>query len=273
RTYTPDELAILVNYKQELAEFAASQPIDAPERNGSAPTETGPETAPDAGPDSDPETDGGQPEPEPDTEPAAAPDNIDPTEPTPDVPLKTPGATFDPSVFPEDGVALPRYYSTVLAQHALRYPAPYTDPDTGEVRELSSHWIDFDSQSVYDGEYETVAFIGAIVEFIAGAMLILGVFVRIAGVGVIGVMLTAMWLTEIGPAMQNGTALLGFLPPYDPLATEEWVRALWQFAMLCGGLSIFFSGSGTFALSRIFGNPYRLDLDGRSSAKASDDDE
>ncbi len=93
----------------------------------------------------------------------------------------------------------------------------------------------------------------AITELAGGGMLLLGLLTRLAALGIGGTMLGAMWLTEIGPAMQSGKAVLGVLPSRPDLysvalAPDGYVTLLWQFALLACALAIVLLGSGALSL-------------------------
>mgnify|MGYP005838202843 CR=1 FL=1 len=93
----------------------------------------------------------------------------------------------------------------------------------------------------------------AITELAGGGMLILGLFTRLAALGIAGTMLGAVWLTEIGPAIQSGKTILGVLPARADLyaialAPDGYVTLLWQAALLAGALAIVLLGSGALAI-------------------------
>ena len=102
-----------------------------------------------------------------------------------------------------------------------------------------------------------IAWVAAILELVCGAALLTGFFTRMASLPLIGTMLTAMWLTQIGPAIQMDTAVLGFLPqgvfdmgPGGPV----YAVLLWQFALAAMGFAMLLIGPGCFSIDRlIFG--------------------
>jgi uncharacterized membrane protein YphA (DoxX/SURF4 family) len=91
----------------------------------------------------------------------------------------------------------------------------------------------------------------ALVEFIGGACLLAGLATRLWSVGLIAVMVGAMWLTQLGPAMQRGETILAVLPAYTFSEPAEW-RILWlQFALLMSSAALLFLGSGRLALDAL----------------------
>jgi len=96
----------------------------------------------------------------------------------------------------------------------------------------------------------------ALTEFIGGAFMLFGFLTRLAAVGLMGTMFTAMLLTTIGPAALSGSGFLGFLPDpkmNDPAAwVAAWQTFLFQVVLLLMALSVFFSGAGAFSLDRVF---------------------
>lgn len=104
-----------------------------------------------------------------------------------------------------------------------------------------------------------VAWVAAIVELVCGAAMLIGFFTRLAALPLAGTMLTAMWLTQIGPAIQKGDALYGFLPQgvFDMGAGGYvYTHLLWQFALMMVALAVFLIGPGFLSVDRlIFGSP------------------
>lgn len=103
------------------------------------------------------------------------------------------------------------------------------------------------------------AWVAAILELVCGAAMLIGFFTRLASLPLAGTMLTAMWLTQIGPAIQSGSTVLGFLPTgvFD-MGPGGYVYStiLWQFALLMSALAMLFIGPGALSIDRlIFGGP------------------
>lgn len=84
-----------------------------------------------------------------------------------------------------------------------------------------------------------------------GICVLIGLLTRLSALALAGVMLGAMWLTQIGPNAMNGTAALGFLPPYPAFDTDAWRPLLWQFALFCSAMALAFSGAGALSIDRM----------------------
>jgi uncharacterized membrane protein YphA (DoxX/SURF4 family) len=95
-----------------------------------------------------------------------------------------------------------------------------------------------------------IAWMIAIGEVIAGSLLLMGLLTRFAAIFCGGLMLGAIWLTELGPAIQAGNTMLGFLPKRELWDPELWKTLFWQCSLLaaCGALAL--TGSGFFGLDR-----------------------
>jgi len=101
-----------------------------------------------------------------------------------------------------------------------------------------------------------LAWAAALTELLGGLLVLFGLFTRLAALSLGGVMLVAIWLTQIGPAIQSGNATLGFLPPHPPYDVAAWQTLLWQFCLLCAAASLFFAGPGGLSMDRaISGRP------------------
>jgi uncharacterized membrane protein YphA (DoxX/SURF4 family) len=103
----------------------------------------------------------------------------------------------------------------------------------------------------------------AMTELAGGCCLILGLLTRFWALAVAGVMLGAIWLTQLGPAMQSGKAVLWILPAYPTFDTRAWQPLLFQFSLLMAALALAFCGPGRASLDTAL-------LTGRSD---EDDDE
>lgn len=97
-----------------------------------------------------------------------------------------------------------------------------------------------------------LAWCAAITELVGGAMLLVGLFARFWGLGIATVMGTAMWLTQIGPAIQAGTARMGFLPSHPAYDPQAWTMPMFQLSLMTSALAILFLGSGSLSLDALF---------------------
>lgn len=100
-----------------------------------------------------------------------------------------------------------------------------------------------------------LAWASAITEVVGGLFVLVGLLTRVAGFSLACTMLGAIWLTQIGPAMQSGRTVLGFIPDHPPYATDAagsplFAMLLWQVSLLCIGLSLTFSGPGVLSFDR-----------------------
>lgn len=101
-----------------------------------------------------------------------------------------------------------------------------------------------------------LAWAAALTELLGGFLVLFGLFTRLAALSLGGVMVVAIWLTQIGPAMQSGVTTLGFLPSLPAFDIAAWQPLLWQFSLLCASASLFFAGPGGLSMDRaISGRP------------------
>jgi len=105
-------------------------------------------------------------------------------------------------------------------------------------------------------------------EVVGGVCALFGFLTRLTGLAFALAMGSALWLTEIGPYIQEGTAVFGFLPPHDPWDPAAWKTLFWQFLLGMSGLSLVFSGAGSLSIDRALWGPSRA-----ASAKASRDED
>jgi uncharacterized membrane protein YphA (DoxX/SURF4 family) len=91
----------------------------------------------------------------------------------------------------------------------------------------------------------------ALTELCGGAAVLIGLLTRLWSLAIAGVMLGAMWLTQFGPAIQAGTARLGFLPGHDPFDSAAWQTFLIQFALFGAAMALAFAGPGRLSLDHV----------------------
>ena len=117
----------------------------------------------------------------------------------------------------------------------------------------------------------TLAWTAAITELVCGVLLVFGLFTRLSALGTLSVMLVAMWMTQVGPAMiQQHDAILGFIPrAADPWSPAAYSVLLWQFALAGMSLAVVFLGSGAVGVDRLFFKPVHRDPYIHGDPKAS----
>ncbi len=236
---------------------------DAPAATGDA-TPKGPESpapekpaetkpAPSSKPDSKPETK--SPEPAPAEPKAADPKASDPkaSDKKPAVSIEAPGvalvsdqrASFTARDFPEARPVRRVHGVTLLLASA---GSPQINADgTARMRLWPA--------ALSRGSWPVIlAWAVAITEAVAGLFLLVGFLTRISALSIVVVMLGAMWLTEIGPAVQAGGARLGFLPTRAWDDGQAWIGLLWQFTLLMSSMALAAIGPGGLSFDRaLFG--------------------
>jgi len=187
--------------------------------------------------------DEGQPADQPEDQPAEEPEQ--PADEAPqdaDQPPQTPAAT--PQYTAEDfpaGVSAKRVYNVALVIHRGANPGPGTSPY-------------FPSGLASGGWPVRMAWAVGIVEFAAGVFVLLGLFTRLAALGLTVLMAGVIWLAEIGPILfgpADAPSFLGFLPPLDGFNPAAWMHWLWTLALFMMALAVFFSGPGALAVDSL----------------------
>ena len=98
----------------------------------------------------------------------------------------------------------------------------------------------------------------SLAELVGGAFLLLGFLARLSALFVSGTMLGALWLANIGPALQSGNTRWGFLPNHELFAGGDasYVSVLWPLTLLMASLSVLLLGAGALSVdSLLFGTP------------------
>jgi uncharacterized membrane protein YphA (DoxX/SURF4 family) len=145
-----------------------------------------------------------------------------------------------------DPVPARQYAHLVLLLHRAVHPG--LDPeDSSPRRQL---WPDFDPGEDYDPWPVWAARAVALTEIIGGILVAIGLLTRLAALSLAGVMVGALWLTTIGPAIQSGDTVFGFFPNH-PAFDPAWQTPHLQFIVLCMALALFFVGPGTLSLDRL----------------------
>lgn len=97
-----------------------------------------------------------------------------------------------------------------------------------------------------------LAWAAAISELLAAVLLFFGLMTRFAALMLIGTMLVAIWLTQIGPAVVGLTdAYLGFIPKADnPWSPASYKDLFFQLSCLTMAAAVMLLGSGPIGLDR-----------------------
>lgn len=113
------------------------------------------------------------------------------------------------------------------------------------------------------GALDGLAWAAALIEFIGGWLMLLGLMTRIWALGLAGVMAGALWLTQLGPAMASGAAFLWVLPAWemdDPARwTSAWQPMFFQFTLMCTALAVTLLGAGWPSLDALLFGSHRHD--------------
>ena len=126
-----------------------------------------------------------------------------------------------------------------LALMLRRGASPGFEKGSSEpIRPIVPGWAGQGSRPKY------IAFTVAITEIVAGFLVLVGLLTRISALGLACVMGGAIWLSDIGPAIQAGTARLGFLPGHDAFSSA-WSEPLWHLALFAAAVSLLFTGAGS----------------------------
>lgn len=201
-----------------------------------------------------------KPEPKPDQ---SKPEPEEPKSPNPDagqassgpvlsLARRQTGQTYTAADFPEPVNVRNVYMVALSLRHASR--PPDSVPAGGHAINLWPLW------AATDGWPKYFAWLSALTELVGGVFLLVGFATRFAGLMIAGNMAVAMWLSQIGPAIQKGNTVLGFIPAYETWGYENnhayYETLLWQLLLLCGALALMCLGSGAIALDRVlFGPP------------------
>lgn len=93
----------------------------------------------------------------------------------------------------------------------------------------------------------------AFLQTLGGAAILVGLFTRFFAFFISAIMLCALWLTQIGPAIQSGNAILGFLPPHGRFDEAAWMPMGWIVCLLAMAMTLTCAGSGGMSLDRLVG--------------------
>ncbi|MBM4109618.1 MAG: DoxX family protein [Phycisphaerae bacterium] len=179
--------------------------------------------------------------------PAAPPTPATPTEVKPEAPPAPTGTTPPPPLMalqtpPAQTTTVKRMYAIALGVHAAANPKP---------RDGGSTPMALLPADLGKGPWPVrLAWAASLTELIGGALIFLGLLTRFSGFSIAIVMLTAMWLTQIGPAMQSGNTIALLLPAHQAFDGEKWKDLLFQFSLFGSAMALACVGSGALAFDR-----------------------
>jgi uncharacterized membrane protein YphA (DoxX/SURF4 family) len=147
--------------------------------------------------------------------------------------------------FPDE-VNVKPLYGIALTLHKA---AATTDAD-GKV--VKPYWPDY---LAHDRWPVWLAWTCAATELAGGACVLLGLLTRFWAMGLAINMGTALWLTQIGPALASGKTQLGFLPQRDWFDGAAWTNFNYTFVLLLVSLAVLGLGAGRSSVDRILFPP------------------
>lgn len=164
----------------------------------------------------------------------------------------TPGTSGSPAPAPQYTAA--DFPTNVKVKTGLTIALGLADGATPITREDGTKSIPLVPAKLAQKPWPVVlAWTATLTELIGGALLVIGLFTRLSALGISFTMLVAMWLTQIGPAIQSGNTALGFLPAY-PAYSMDWMTLSFQFALFAAATAVLFLGPGAASLdAAIFG--------------------
>ncbi|MBL8764975.1 MAG: DoxX family protein [Phycisphaerae bacterium] len=256
---------------------APKEPAPAPGPATPPPAQPQPQPAPQTPPPAPTPAPPAPPAPQPTTPPATppqpqpAPTPKDPGTPPPTPPPANPETPKRPAAFAPplgafesqpasasseatadqfpDPIKVRRVYGLALLLKTAAFPAP---DEKGQA--VPAYW----PRDLAQGTWPVnLAWSVAITELAGGTLLLIGMLTRLAALALGGTMIGAVWLTQIGPAVQSGKTVLGFLPDRSAFDIQAWQTPLWQVALLAMALSVVFSGAGALSIDRSLFGPGR----------------
>jgi len=131
----------------------------------------------------------------------------------------------------------------------LRAASPHTDEQGTPRTQLLPSRLGDGNIPVY------MAWAAALTEIIAGLFVMVGLLTRVSALALAATMVGAIWLTEIGPAIQSGQTVFGLLPAYgaysmDSAGKYKFTMLLWQCSLLCSAMALAFTGPGFVSFDR-----------------------
>lgn len=159
---------------------------------------------------------------------------------------QTAPVTSGPAQFTADDFAEPvkvrRVWGIALRIHTAANPPTKADGTPG-----SSTWPKALASGLWP-KYLALAVVFA--ELAAGLAVALGLFTRLSGLSLAGVMLGAVWLDQCTPAIQAGSTFLFVLPNHDLWSVDGWRPLLWQFSLFSCAMALALIGPGVMSADR-----------------------
>ncbi len=164
------------------------------------------------------------------------------------IPVRLTRAPLNAADFPAEYRVQRVHNITLLLSRAA---SPGLDAQSRPIPRTMPSWIGHDRWPVI------LAWTAAVSELLAAFMLLFGVLTRFGALLVVGIMLQAMWLTEIGPAVVGRIeAHFGFIPNLgDPWAPLTFQALFYQLCCLTMAAAVFFLGSGPIGFDRAIFRP------------------
>ncbi|MBX3409430.1 MAG: DoxX family protein [Phycisphaeraceae bacterium] len=149
--------------------------------------------------------------------------------------------------FPQE-LTVPRVYGLSLLLTSAANPVPRASDGVTPMPIWPASLVQ-DRWPVYTAWFVVVS------ELVGGLFVLVGLLTRISAAFLAGAMAGAMWLTQIGPAIQSGVTWAGFLPRHAPFGFDAagnylFTILLWQLALLCAAKALFFLGGGFLSFDR-----------------------
>ena len=159
----------------------------------------------------------------------------------------TPAKVYGAADFPEP-VDVARMHGTTARAYEAAHPQPRADGTA--PRALWPVALTRDRWPV------VVAWTVSLSLLVGGAMVMVGLFTRLAAVMASIALFVTLWLTMIVPAVHAGTAQWGFIPPgsaWELNAAGESVHGafMWLVLQLAAAVSLVFAGAGYLSLDRL----------------------
>ena len=145
-----------------------------------------------------------------------------------------------------DGAEVRRLYGLVCLMNNLAQPI---DADAEGIQVLPTSLADNGQALKY------LAWAAGVTELVAGVLVIIGFLTRLSALALAGTMLTALWMTMVGPSVGAPDAFLGFLPAGETamLGTPEhktYSTLMLQLTTFATAFALVFIGAGSASLDR-----------------------